>query len=193
MSATPTVSPAGDALEAILSRQSAVTLKEPGPSAEHLETMLRAGTRAPDHGKLQPWRFVIVEGDARARLGDAMAERLKLRDAEATESDLERERAKAFRAPTIVVAVAKIIDAKIPAIEQQYAVAAACQNVVLAAHALGYGAMWKSGASAYDDGIKGFLGFEPRDEIVGFLYLGTTDIAQRKVRETKYDEVVSRI
>src|SRR5471032_3130074 len=113
MSATPpTISPAGDAIEAILSRASAITLKEPGPSAEHLKTMLLAGTRAPDHGKLQPWRFVIIEGEARDRFGDVMAETLKSRDPEVADSELERERAKAFRAPTIVAAVAKIVDAK---------------------------------------------------------------------------------
>ena len=185
--------PSTDALSAMLSRASALTLKAPGPTAADLRTILTAATRAPDHGKLQPWRFVIIEGDARDRFGDVMAETLKRRQPEVSESELKREREKAFRAPTIVAAVAKIVDCKIPPIEQEYAVAAAVQNAILAAHALGYGTMWKSGAPAYDDAVKAFLGFEPRDAVVGFIYVGTTDAAPKTYRATMYDEVVSRV
>jgi nitroreductase len=182
-----------DVVDSIISRASAVTLKEPGPSADDLRLILKAGTRAPDHGKLQPWRFIVIEGSARDRLGDFMAGRLKARMPNAEEIELKRERDKVFRAPTIVAVAAKVIGEKIPAIEQHSATAAAAQNCILAAHALGYGTMWKTGDPAYDDEVKKFLGLEPADAIIGFLYLGTPDVMPKNVRETKLDEVISRL
>ena len=88
---------------------------------------------------------------------------------------LSRERAKALRAPLIIVVAARTQVCKIPQIEQVLAVAAAAQNIMLAAHALGFGAMWKTGDPAYDDSVKSALGLETTDSIVGFLYLGTAD------------------
>jgi len=122
-----------------------------------------------------------------------MAERLKARMPNAEAIELKRERDKVFRAPTIVAVAAKITGEKIPAIEQQSATAAAAQNIVLAAHALGYGTMWKTGDPAYDDVVKRFLGLEPADVVVGFVYLGTADVMPKNVRETKLDEVISRL
>jgi len=193
MSASDTATRMPEVVESIISRASAVTLKEPGPSADDLRLILRAGTRAPDHGKLQPWRFVVIEGSARDRLGDLMAERLKARMPNAEAIELKRERDKVFRAPTIVAVAAKITGEKIPAIEQQSATAAAAQNIILAAHALGYGTMWKTGDPAYDDVVKQFLGLEPADVVVGFVYLGTADVMPKNVRETKLDEVIIRL
>jgi nitroreductase len=191
MSASETVTRSPQAVELILSRASAVTLKEPGPTPEDLTTILRAGTRAPDHGKVQPWRFIVVSGEARERLGDLMVETAKARDPQLSEIELKRERDKIFRAPTIVVAGVKYAPSKIPAVEQHTAVAAACENMILVASALGYGTMWKTGAPAYDDTVKQFFGLEPSDAIVGFVYLGTTDVAPKSVRETKFDDVVT--
>lgn len=162
-----------DLLEGIASRTSALKLASPGPSREHLEQIIRAGTRAPDHGRLRPWRFVVLEGAARDKLADAMAEILRRKLPQATADQLAAERNKAMRAPTIVVAAAKVVSGKIPAIEQVGAVGAAVQNMFLAAHALGYGAMWKTGAAAYDAEVKAMFGLGPDDHIVAFLYLGT--------------------
>lgn len=163
-----------DLLAGIESRTSALKLAAPGPTREHIETVLRAGARAPDHGRLRPWRFIVLEGDARAKLGDAMAAMLRTRYPDSTEEKLASERGKPLRAPTIVAVGAKIMKGKIPEIEQVMAVAAAIQNMLLAAHALGYGTMWKSGAAAYDTNVKALLGLAPEDHIVGFVYLGTT-------------------
>jgi nitroreductase len=161
-------------LEGIRSRTSALKLADPGPSHEDLQKIIAAGTRAPDHGRLRPWRFVVLEGDARKKLGDAMAALLREKNPAATESQLAAEAAKPLRAPTIIAVGAKITKGKIPEIEQVCAVAAAIQNMFLAAHALGYGAMWKTGAAAYAPSVKALLGFAPEDHIVGYLYLGTT-------------------
>jgi len=162
-----------DLLEGIRSRASALKLGEPGPSPEHLEEILRAGLRAPDHGRLKPWRFVVLEGQTKSRLADAMAEMLRRKQPQATQAQLDAERAKTARAPTIVVVAARITKGKIPEIEQVCSVAAGVQNMFLAAHALGYGAMWKTGAAAYDPEVKKALGLLPDDHIVAMLYLGT--------------------
>lgn len=176
-------------IEGIVSRTSALKLTTPGPSREHIEQIIRAGTRAPDHGRLRPWRFVVLEGEARKQLGTAMANILRTKMPDAAQAQLDGQAAKPLRAPTIIAIGAKISKGKIPEIEQLAAVAAAIQNMFLAAHALGYGAMWKTGAAAYDAGVKQLLGLAPEDHIVGFLYLGTTAVAGPLI-EAPTEEVV---
>jgi nitroreductase len=194
MPASETARRVPEAVESLLSRASALTLKEPGPTADDLRLILTAATRAPDHGKLQPWRFIVLEGEARDRFGDVMAQTLRAREPDIADADVQRERNKVFRAPAIVVAGAHVVaHKKIPAFEQIVAVAAAVQNMILAAHALGYGTMWKTGEPAYDETVKTFFGFEPRDALLGFVYLGTTDAAPKEYRETAYDAVVRRL
>ncbi len=162
------------AIDALLERRSAKTLTDPAPDAGALELLLECASRAPDHGRLRPWRFIVISGAARDRLGELMADQLRRQQPGASAESLQRERQKALRAPLIVV-VAAVCDAaaKIPAIEQVLAAGAAAQNVMLAAPALGFGAMWKTGAAAYDDTVKAALGLASTDAIVGFLYLGT--------------------
>lgn len=161
-------------LSGIESRTSALKLSAPGPTREHIEQIIHAGVRAPDHGRLRPWRFVVLEGAARERLGDAMARMLREKIPQATAEQLAAERGKVMRAPTIIVVGAKISKGKIPDIEQVGAVAAGVQNMFLAAQALGYGVMWKTGAAAYDANVKAMFELAPEDHIVAFLYLGTT-------------------
>lgn len=162
-----------DLLEGIESRTSALKLREPAPSRVDVERIIKAGTKAPDHGRLRPWRFIVLEGEARKRLGAAMADMLRAKTPDASQAQLDAEAAKPLRAPIIIAVGAAITKGKIPEIEQVAAVAAAIQNMFLAAHALGYGAMWKTGAAAYDRNIKELLGLAAEDHIVGFLYLGS--------------------
>jgi nitroreductase len=163
-----------DALEALTTRRSAAQLAEPAPDDEALAAMLRAAVRAPDHGRLKPWRFTVLRGAARERLGAVMAEALKRREPDAPAPLVERERQKLLRAPLVLVAAASLVEGhKIPVVEQLLAAGAAAQNVMLAAHAMGFGAIWRTGASAYDAHVKEALGLKPTDAIVGFLYLGT--------------------
>jgi nitroreductase len=162
-----------DLLTGIQSRTSALKLTAPGPTREHIEEIIRAGVRAPDHGRLRPWRFVVLESAGRAKLADAMAAMLQAKLPQATQEQLDAERRKPMRAPTIIVVAARISPGKIPPAEQVGAATAAAQNMQLAAHALGYGAMWKTGAAAYDANVKTTLGLAPEDHIVAFLYLGT--------------------
>lgn len=163
-----------NALDLLLTRESALKLEAPGPSAADLDQMFAAAVRSPDHGRLRPWHFVVINEAQRGRFGDLMADSLRRRDPEATDGALEKERAKAFRAPCIVVVAAKVQrEAKIRVIEQQASAAAAAQTIMLAAPALGYGAVWKTGAPAYDPSVKLALGLAADDDIMGFLYIGT--------------------
>ncbi len=163
-----------EAIEALTSRRSPARFSEPAPDDTALDTMLQAAMRAPDHGKLKPWRFIVLRGEARKRFGDVMAEAMKRREPDAPPNMIEREREKPLRAPLIVVLAAAIKEGhKIPVIEQLLAAGAAAQNVMLAAHALGFAAAWKTGAPAYDNYVKEALGLTPADAIIGFLYLGT--------------------
>lgn len=162
-----------EAIEALTSRRSPAQFTDSAPDELALAEILRAAMRAPDHGKLKPWRFIVLRGDARKRFGDVMAEAMKRREPEAAPNLIEREREKPLRAPLIVVLAAAIKEGhKIPVIEQLLAAGAAAQNVMLAAHALGFAAAWKTGAPAYDDYVKSALELAPSDAIVGFLYLG---------------------
>jgi nitroreductase len=163
-----------DAMKLLLERSSAVKLQEPGPSAEELETILRAALRAPDHGRLRPWRFIVIESGKRTAFGELLAQTLKAREPNATPEMLARERQKALRAPLIVVVAAEIKPSeKIPAIEQIVSAAAAAEHIMIAVQALGYGAMWRTGAPVYDSGVKRGLGLRAEDTIVGIFYIGT--------------------
>jgi nitroreductase len=163
-----------NALECLLGRTSAGTLTGPGPDGAALDAMLQAAVRAPDHGRLRPWRFVLIREDKRERFGEVLADSMRRREPAASPEMLERERAKALRAPLIVVVAAHLARGhKIPEVEQRAAAVAAAENIMLAAHAQGYGAVWKTGAPAYDPAVACALGLEAEDQIVGFLYLGT--------------------
>jgi nitroreductase len=161
-------------MDALLYRRSARALKEPAPDDAALEQILECAARAPDHGRLRPWSFIVIRGSGRARFGDLLAEHLKRTHAAMTDDVLQRERDKAFRAPVIIVVTAICNTyVKVPPVEQLIAAGAAAQNIMLAAFSLGFNAMWKTGTAAYDETIKSALGLEPKDSVVGFIYLGT--------------------
>jgi nitroreductase len=163
-----------DALQLLLGRESALKLASPGPSQEALDVMFQSALRAPDHGRLRPWRFVVVPEDKRERFGELMADCLRRQQPDASADMLQRERDKAMRAPVIVVVAAAVHRGhKIADIEQLVSAAAAAENIMLAANAQGFGAMWKTGAPAYDATVKRALGLDPDNDIVGFLYVGT--------------------
>jgi nitroreductase len=162
------------ALNALLQRRSAKTLTAPAPDVGALDLILASAAAAPDHGRLRPWRFIVIEADSLGRFGDLLAAHLRRQHPTTGEETLQRERQKAFRAPMIlVVAAVCTAGGKIPVIEQVLSAAAAAQNVMLAAHALGFNSMWQTGGPAYDDEVKAALGLQAKDAIVGFMYLGT--------------------
>jgi nitroreductase len=166
-----------DALIALQTRTAAPRLTEPAPSPSHLEQILKAGLRAPDHGMLRPWRFLVIQGDARQKLAQLFVN--------TTQPDTEERKQKLLttplRAPMIIVAVATIKEGKVRASEQVASVAAAIQNMSVACHALGYGSIWLTGGVAYDPRVKVALGLKETDEIVGYLYVGTATFQDRPV------------
>jgi nitroreductase len=164
-----------DLFDAILTRTTAGRLAEPGPTSEHLDRMIAAATRAPDHGRLQPWRFFVLDASARERFADAVVEARRRRPPAPTPEQLAVERDKVWRSPTLLVVGCAVHPGhpKVPEIEQVLAVGAAVENLLLAARALGYGAAWKTGPAAYDAGVKAALGLQPADHIVALVHLGT--------------------
>ncbi len=162
------------AINALLTRHSARTLGEPGPDEAALGLIFASAVHAPDHGRLRPWRFVVVRGEARSRLGELFTAHLERTQPNASSEARERERLRAFRAPLIVVVAAHCNAAvKIPVIEQTLSAGTAAHAMMLAAYSLGFNAMWKTGGPAYDAAVKEGLGLVATDAIVGFLYLGT--------------------
>jgi nitroreductase len=162
------------AIDAILQRRSAKALSAPAPDEAALDLILSSAVAAADHGRLRPWRFVVIQGNALERFGNLLADHLRRAHPGADEETLQRERQKAFRAPMIVVVAAICTPGgKIPVIEQILAAGAAAQNIMLAAQSLGFNSMWKTGGPAYDDQVKAALGLDAKDAIVGFMYVGT--------------------
>lgn len=174
-----TSKPALDALEAMMTRNSvpARLLCEPAPDGADLETILETAMRAPDHASLRPWRFLIIRGDARQKLGQLFADALCRRDPLADNASREKELNRPMRSPLIVAVCAEVIEnnPKVPVVEQIVTVGAAAQNMMNAAHAMGYAAIMLTGKNAHDPHVKRALGLQPKDEIVGFLYFGTPE------------------
>jgi nitroreductase len=173
-----------DTITAIHARRSHSVLAGPPPSTDDLRTILSAAAAAPDHGRHRPWRLVIIAGPGRNAFGDVLAEAYRRSCAERGQqpdpATQERERAKPARAPAIIaVACAAGGDEKVPRQERLAATAAAVQNLLLAATALGYGAMWRTGAPARDPYVQAALGFAADDDIIGFVYLGTIPADQK--------------
>jgi nitroreductase len=161
-------------MTAIETRASAARLTAPGPSAADLERILAAAGRAPDHGRMKPWQLMVLEGFARERFAAAAAEAKRRRTASMSDEQFAAEREKMLRSPTLVVVGCTVREnPKVPEIEQVIAAGAAAENLFLAAHDLGYGVMWKTGAAAYDPDVKATLGLRATDHIVGIMHLGT--------------------
>ncbi|WP_343560041.1 nitroreductase family protein [Kiloniella sp. b19] len=163
----------------LLSRKSIVPqwLIAPGPDDEDLDYMLQAAVRAPDHGWIRPWRFIVIQGEAKEKMADLFEKALLARKPDATAEEIEKERGKPLRAPLLVTVAVKKTDDKpdIPMNERVLSGGAAAQNILLAAHEKGYGAMWVTGTPAYDPVIKAGLNLGEEDQIVGFIYIGTPD------------------
>ena len=159
---------------------SASTLRAPAPSPEQLHDLLRIAARVPDHGKLAPWRFILLEGEAKARFAQALE-----RIAE-TAPDGDKRKGALFKLkipPLAVVVVSRHIEGKIPEWEQRMSSAAVCTNLVIAAQAMGFGANWITDWYAYDDPASVLLGLGDGEKVTGFIYLGTVDEApQERVR-----------
>jgi nitroreductase len=162
-----------DIFEAIKTRHTVGKVKADLISRDVIEKLLDAGSQAPNHYKVRPWRFVVLTGNARSRLGDVMAASQRDRLPDLPPEGFDKTRALPLRAPVVIaVGVDKPAETKVIEVENISAVSAACQNILLAAHALGLGAIWRTGEWARDAKVKEFLGFAPDQHIAGFIYIG---------------------
>jgi nitroreductase len=164
-----------DAIKLLTTRRSfkPVELSGPAPSPAEIETLLTVASRVPDHGKLAPWRFIVFEGAARQKAGDAIAAAFKVKYPDAKPDQIEAERGRLTRAPLVVAVVSRAgPHVKIPEWEQVLSAGAAAMNLVLAAHALGYGASWITEWYAYDRSVLDALGLAPHERIAGFVHIG---------------------
>ncbi|MNQ01473.1 putative NAD(P)H nitroreductase YdjA [compost metagenome] len=170
-----------DALDALLNRVSVPRLCEPAPDQAQRELLFRAALRAPDHGQLRPWRFLTIEGAAREHLGELFAQVLAAGAGDVSEEALAKARAMPLRAPLLVVVVAHVqAHAKVPPQEQVIAAGCAAHAILLAAHAQGIGAVWRTGDLAYNARVAAGLGLGSDEQIIAFLYLGTAERELRK-------------
>jgi nitroreductase len=164
---------ANGTLDVLKTRTTAKDFAASAPAADVVKQALEAAVAAPDHGRMRPWRFILIEGDARKAFGAVLADAYKRRKPDATGPELEREAAKPVRSPLLIVVAAKLAERPgVPEVEQLLATGAAVQNLTLALHAQGYASAWKTGEPAYDPHVKQALGLDPNDAIVAFLYVG---------------------
>jgi nitroreductase len=163
-----------ETLDLLLSRRSgsAKTMAGPGPDADRLRTILAAAVRVPDHGKLAPWRFILFQGEGRARMGALLAEAIGSEPGSSPEREAQ-ERARFERAPVVVGVVSRSREyIPIPVWEQQLSAGAVCQNILIAAHAMGFVANWVTEWCAYHPRVLEGLGLKSGEKIAGFIYIG---------------------
>ena len=187
MSSTENQDVLDSALTLIHSRQhiSPKRLGDPGPDPEQVERILTAAGAAPDHGQLRPWRLVIVPPERRHDLAEAFAEALVERDVEATEEQKQDAREKAYRSPFLVLAIARLDPELGPGHPQERLISAGCavQNMLLAAHAMGFGAGLTSGRALYSRQIRLLFGLAAHEQPLCFMTVGT--VTKRKPARTR--------
>jgi nitroreductase len=137
-----------------------------------VRVILSAGSRVPDHGKLFPWWFITFQGEARASFGDVLADAWQKREPRATPEQLENERRRFQRAPLVIAVISRPRESTIPVWEQILSAGAACQTMLLACNALGFGAAWITEWYAYDDTVRAALKLDPQDHVAGFIFIG---------------------
>lgn len=160
--------------QAIHDRRSSSQLGLPAPQGEPLARVLAAAGYAPDHRLLRPWRFLVIEGEGLQALGELFAQAVTLSDPERALREAAKLRQMPLRAPMIIVAIlAAQAHPTVPLWEQWLSLGAAVQNMLLAIHAEGYAAIWRTGDMAEHAHVKSALGLAPLEAIGGFIYVGT--------------------
>lgn len=169
-------------LRFLQTRNSAPRLTAPAPSDAELEEIFRAALRAPDHAWLRPWRFITIAGERRAELGRVLEHCLRRRQPDADAAALEKARKAPLRAPLLVAVVVTLKEhPKVPHIEQRLSAACAAHAILLAAEALGYAGIWRTGAASFDRAVMTELGLADNEELAGFIYLGSRECGPKKL------------
>ena len=181
------------ALDLLLSRRScaAKAMTGPGPSKAQLAEILRAGARVPDHGKLFPWRFIVFEGEGQKRFADILVDVLTLEGA--NPSHIDEWRGRTLAAPVVVGIVSCARELiKIPVWEQELSAGAVCQNLLIAAHALGFVGNWLTEWYSYHPIVKQKIGLKPGERMAGFIYIGTAKDELQERPRPEMSKIVTR-
>jgi len=183
-----------DLADFLLKRRSIVVrdMAEPGPDDAEIEKIMRAGMRVPDHGRLTPWRFIVIKGEAREKLGKVLGEAFRKANPECIDEQVEIEEERFLRAPTVIAVVSHVTPAhKIPEWEQILSSGAACQTMLISALSMGFAAQWITEWYAYNEDVKKALGVAPGDRIAGYLYLGSLQQPPTDRERPEYENIVS--
>ncbi|WP_019962334.1 nitroreductase family protein [Woodsholea maritima] len=184
--ALPTPSPCSETLTLLSRRRSTLAkdMGEPGPTQEQIDALLQIAARTPDHGKLFPWRFVVFQGEARSRFSIILEKIFRLHEGHAPQERYDLERTRFTRAPLVIGVISDVTENhKVNEWEQILSAGAVCQNILIAAQAMGFGAQWLTEWYAYDRDVKDILGLKSGERIAGFIYIGTqTDAAVERPR-----------
>jgi nitroreductase len=184
-----------DIIDLLKARRSVkpIEMTGPGPSPAELETILTLGARVPDHGKLVPWRFIVFEGDARAKAGDIFAAVFKEQNLAATADQVEVQRTKFMHAPLVIGVVSRARQhVKIPLWEQELSAGASVMNIVTGANALGYAANWLTGWVAFDRAVLDALGLAPDEKMAGFVHIGRATRPPEERDRPELSSIVTR-
>jgi nitroreductase len=184
-----------EAIELLKTRRSpsASDLAEPGPDDSQLQTLLTAAARVPDHGKLVPWRFLVLTKKGRAPIAEALTECFRKDHPQATPDQIEKERSRFANSPLIIIVISRAAPhPKIPEWEQVLSAGAVCMNLVQAAHALGFGANWLTGWPAYDRSSLDILGVQANERVAGVVHIGTASGTREDRARPNLDEIVTR-
>lgn len=181
-------------IDLLLARRSvsANALSEPGPSAAEVELILRAASRVPDHKKLVPWRFILFQREARAAFGKILAEICRAEEPDAGAFRLDNEAKRFLRAPVVIAVISRVVANKAaPEWEQILSCGAACQNLILAANALGYGTQWITEWYGYSQGVRRALRLAENERVAGFVYIGTPKEKPDERERPKLEDIVA--
>ena len=180
-----------DALDNILNRVSSRELTLPHPTSEEMNIAYKAALRAPDHAWLRPSSFIEVKGDGLSKLSNIF-EQYAISIPDVPQMTVKKYKDAPYRAPMIVILVNSFKEhPKVPAIEQKLSTAAAAQNIMLSLNAIGYGAIWRTGKLAFNPFVAEALGLKKNQEILGFLYVGTSSGKNKKIPDMEINNFVT--
>ncbi|WP_086932892.1 nitroreductase family protein [Agarilytica rhodophyticola] len=180
-------------IDTLLTRRSVVArdLCDPGPNESEVKQILAAGHRVPDHGKIGPWRFIIFQNEARATFGQHLADIFAKENPTCGPKVVEFEKERFTRAPLVIAVISSPIEHKVPQWEQELSSGAVCQNMLLAAKALGYGAQWLTEWYAFNKEVDALLSLKENEKVAGFIYIGNYRQAPQERNRPDLNERVS--
>jgi len=168
-------------------------MRSPGPEGDVLDAILRTAARVPDHRKLSPWRFIVIRGEARCRLGEGLRRTFEAENAGLPDDRYAFEGERLLRAPVVVAVVSVPVECRkgTPVWEQELSAGAVCLGLLQAAQARGFGAQWLTEWLAYDAGFAEALGVKKAERIAGLMYLGTVDVPPTERPRPDMDTIVA--